>query len=230
MKVLVLNGSPKVKSDTMHITDAFLTGLNEENTCEIRIRHIIKMDIKPCKGCFACWQGDTAKCIQQDDMKSILEDMTWADLIIWSFPLYCYGMPAHLKAVCDRTLPLAKLEMVEQEGRTYHKSKVDFSKKRYVMISGCGFPNLEKNFEPAILQFKICFGVDVDVICISEAPLFSAPEAKVVTEPKLQKIREAGRKLYSTGKIPEELINELARPMIPNKNYIRIVNATSYRV
>ena len=35
MKVLVLNGSPKEKSDTMCLTNAFLKGLNKENGFDI---------------------------------------------------------------------------------------------------------------------------------------------------------------------------------------------------
>lgn len=40
-------------------------------------------------------------------MKEILEEILGSDLLLLSFPLYCYGMPAPLKAVIDRTLPLS---------------------------------------------------------------------------------------------------------------------------
>ena len=32
-------------------------------------------------------------------MPGILEEILASDLLIWSFPLYCYGMPAPLKAL-----------------------------------------------------------------------------------------------------------------------------------
>lgn len=44
-------------------------------------------------------------------MQTIMEAVIAADLIIWSFPLYYFGMPSHLKAVCDRMLPLVSMKM-----------------------------------------------------------------------------------------------------------------------
>ena len=45
MKVLVLNGSPKAKSDTMVFTSAFLKGLNCQNEHEIKIVNLIEKKI-----------------------------------------------------------------------------------------------------------------------------------------------------------------------------------------
>ena len=42
MKILVLNGSPKKKSDTFRLTDAFLKGLNKGNAHEVHIINVIK--------------------------------------------------------------------------------------------------------------------------------------------------------------------------------------------
>ncbi|MBR6955859.1 MAG: flavodoxin family protein [Firmicutes bacterium] len=56
MKILVLNGSPKKKSDTFRMTEAFLKGLNKDNEHEVNVINVIDKDIAPCRGCFGCWK------------------------------------------------------------------------------------------------------------------------------------------------------------------------------
>lgn len=147
MKILVLNGSPKANSDTMHLTNAFLERISQNKKHNIEIINVIEKNIKPCMGCFACWKIQNGRCVQNDDQNSILEKITDSDVIIWSFPLYCYGMPSHLKAVVDRIIPLTKMSMKEENRIVSHDTLIDFSKKHYVVISGCGFPNWEGNFD-----------------------------------------------------------------------------------
>ena len=49
MKILVLNGSPKRdKSDTMHITRAFLDGMKEAAPQDFHIIHTIDQHIESC--------------------------------------------------------------------------------------------------------------------------------------------------------------------------------------
>lgn len=130
MNILVLKGSPKEKSDTMHLTRSFLQGLNENGEHAITIIDVIKKQIRPCIGCFQCWQRGDGNCVQQDDQNEILAAYRAADMIIWSFPLYCYGMPSHLKAVLDRTIPLVQMRMVADGDRVRHETLVDFSRKK----------------------------------------------------------------------------------------------------
>lgn len=109
MKILVFNGSPKKeKSDTMHITRAFLEGMCDYEPQEIKIIDVIDKKVNYCLGCFACMKNG-GSCVQNDDMAEILKEMLCSDLLIFSFPLYCYGMPAPLKAVIDRVLPLSSM-------------------------------------------------------------------------------------------------------------------------
>ena len=96
MKVLVLNGSPKKKSDTFRLTEAFLRGMNKKKKHEVHVIHVIEKNIAPCRGCFGCWQKMDGHCVIQDDQNEILDLYRTADVIIWSFPLYCYAMPSHL--------------------------------------------------------------------------------------------------------------------------------------
>ena len=137
MKILVLNGSPKRdKSDTMHIAHAFLEGMKEAASQDMHIIHTIDQHIEYCTGCFSCMRNG-GTCVHDDDMREILEEILASNLLIWSFPLYCYGMPASLKALLDRTLPLSSMAMQKIGERYEHVGQADYSHLRYLMICGC---------------------------------------------------------------------------------------------
>lgn len=136
MKILVFNGSPKKeRSDTMHITRAFLGGMNEAVPQEVQSINVADMNIEFCRGCFAC-KYNGGRCAIDDDMREILEQMLASGLLLFSFPLYCYGMPAMLKNIIERTLPLSSMAMAEMNGRYVHVGQRDYSHLRYLMICG----------------------------------------------------------------------------------------------
>lgn len=225
MKILVINGSPKRdKSDTMHITHAFLDGMQEAAAQDITLINIIDKHIEYCTGCFACMHNG-GSCIHNDDMKEILEEILKSDLLILSYPLYCYGMPAPLKAMMDRTLPLSSMAMQKVGDRYEHVGQADFSHLGYVMICGCGFPNSKQNFEPAAAQFKLMFPNNHTVITVPESPMFNASEAAVVTVPRLELIKKAGKEFAEKNSINDTLLSEICSPMIPEEQYAQIVNA-----
>ena len=93
-----------------------------------------------------------------------------------------------------------------------------------MMICGCGFPNSRHNFEPAVAQFKQCFPCNHTILTIPESPMFNAPEASVVTEPRLRLVRQSGKQYAETGKIDTALLAEISTPMIPEEQYAAIVN------
>ena len=220
MKILVLNGSPKKKSDTMVLTNAFLRGIKKNGSHEIFVMNIFEMKISSCRGCFGCWQVKNKHCVIDDDQNQILDLYPEMDLIIWSFPLYCYGMPSHIKAVLDRTIPLNQMKMEIVDGRTRHLPMVDFSKIHTVVISGCGFPNYEHNFEGLSRQCDLCFG-NLTKIFVPETPLLNIPEAKPVTEPKVLAFENAGEEYAKNFSLSPETIENLQSLMISKEDYIK---------
>ena len=220
MKILVLNGSPKKKSDTMVLTNAFLRGIEKNGSNEIFVMNISEMKISSCRGCFGCWQVKNKHCVIDDDQNQILDLYPEMDLIIWSFPLYCYGMPSHIKAVLDRTIPLNQMKMEIVDGRTRHLPMVDFSKIHTVVISGCGFPNYEHNFEGLSRQCDLCFG-NLTKIFVPETPLLNIPEAKPVTEPKVLAFENAGEEYAKNFSLSPETIENLQSLMISKEDYIK---------
>ena len=224
MKILVLNGSPKKKSDTFRMTEAFLKGLGRTQDHDIRIVDVINRKIAPCRGCFGCWQKMDGHCVIGDDQNAILDDYRTSDLIIWSFPLYCYGMPSHLKALLDRTIPLVRMNMrQEEDGTVRHEALADFSRIHTVVICGCGFPDWEGNFDGLRMQCRQCFG-NLSIVCVPEAPLLNIPEAAVVADPLLARFETAGEEYARTMKLSRETVAGLETPMIPKEDYIRGVN------
>ncbi len=224
MRVLVLNGSPKKRSDTFRMTERFLQGLNPAGEHAITVVNVIEKQIAPCRGCFGCWQQMEGHCLIDDDQNGILDLYRTSDLVIWSFPLYCYGMPSHLKAVLDRTIPLVKMKMVQQDdGRVQHEALADFSKIHTLVISGCGFPDWEGNFDALRMQCKQCFG-NLTMVCVPETPMLNVPQAAVVADPLLSRFEQAGAEYAQNLSLSPETIAGLETPMIPKEMYIRIVN------
>ncbi len=224
MRILVLNGSPKKKSDTFRLTEAFLKGLDRDKKHEVNIINVIDRKIAPCRGCFSCWQRSDGHCVIDDGQNEILDLYRTSDIIIWSFPLYCYGMPSHLKAVLDRTIPLIKMKMVQlSDGTVRHEPLADFSKIHTVVICGCGFPDWEGNFDSLKLQCKNCFG-NLSMICVPEAPLLNIPAASAVADPLLARFEKAGTEYASALTLSPKTIASLEAPMIPAEAYIRSVN------
>jgi len=224
MKILVFNGSPKrEKSDTMHITRAFLEGMRKAGEQDIHVINLIDRHIEYCRGCFFCMRNG-GSCIHIDDMKEILEEIPKSDLLVFSFPLYAYGMPAPMKTMVDRLLPLTTMEMRNVNGSYRHVGQMDLSHLKFLMICGCGFPNSRNNFEPAVAQFKKLFPENHTVITIPESPMFNAREAEPVTAPRLELVKKAGIEYAENSFIPAELLGEIEAPMIPEEEYARIIN------
>ena len=224
MKVLVLNGSPKEQSDTFRMTERFLKGLNAAGEHEVTVVNVIEKAIAPCKGCFGCWQQGEGHCLIGDDQNGILDLYRAADLIIWSFPLYCYGMPSHLKAVLDRTIPLMKMDMVQlSDGRVQHVPLADFSKIHTLVLCGCGFPDWEGNFDALKMQCKQCFE-NLTMVCVPETPMLNVPQAAVVADPLLDRFEAAGAEYAQSLCLSPETVARLETPMIPKEVYVSIVN------
>ena len=184
---------------------------------------VIDKKIGYCKGCFTC-KKNGGDCVIKDDMQDILTEILASDLLLFSFPLYCYSFPAPLKALLDRTMPLSAMAMKKSGDRYEHVAQADFSRLKYVMICGCGFPNAKRNFEPAVEQFKLSFPNNHTIITVPESPMFNAPEVAVVTAPRLERVKRAGAEYAKTGEISLELLSEICSPMILEDVYAKICN------
>lgn len=227
MNILLINGSPKGKrSNTLRLAEAFLAGADEVQTNEVRRLDVSKMDIRSCLGCFSCWKNTPGQCCIHDDMQGVLEALLWADVTVWSFPLYYFGLPGKLKTLIDRQLPLTLPFMVSDAEGGGHPSRYDMSGKRHVLISTCGFYTAQNNYDSVTAQFdRFCGKGSYTTLFCGEGELFRVPELSARTDEYLTVVRRAGRE-YMLGGITADTQQALRVPLYPREVFERMADAS----
>jgi multimeric flavodoxin WrbA len=103
MKVLVVQGSPRKNGNTDMILSAILESLKGKCECNLETVRVEELDIAGCNECFACQKAaKPPKCSICDDMTPLYRKIMKADLTIFATPVFCWGVPAQIKAVFDR--------------------------------------------------------------------------------------------------------------------------------
>ncbi len=220
MNILVINGSPKAeRSNTWQLTNAFLEGMNESGEAiETQTLTVRDMNIRPCLGCFSCWSKTPGQCCIADDMGQVIEKLLWADVTVWSFPLYYFSVPGPLKNLIDRQLPLILPFMSPDGGETgsgSHPARYDMSGKKTVVISTCGFYTAEGNYDGVRSLFDHqCGKGNYTTLFCGQGELFRVPELRRRTEEYLGYVRRAGKE-YMAGGISAETRAALDQLLFP---------------
>lgn len=226
MKVFLINGSPKGKrSNTYRLTTAFVAGLEQEEV-ELREVTVSQLDLKPCLGCFSCWNKTPGNCVIRDDMPSVIENMLWADVILWSFPLYYFSVPGGLKNLMDRQLPMVLPFMAKDTESGGHPSRYDMSGKRHVVISTCGFYTAKGNYDGVTAIFDhLCGKNHYTSIFCGQGELFRVKELSQRTDEYLSYVTDAGREFLSGG-ISSETREKLDQLLYPREQFEAMADAS----
>jgi putative NADPH-quinone reductase len=222
--VLAISGSLRSASFTEKMLDLCLEGMG--TNIEINKFYPHKMDIGPCTSCWACWSKKTpGVCVQKDDFQEILDVYKRADFFLLAFPLYYFSFPATIKNVIDRFfITLKPSQNLSARGTTEHPKRFDCHPKA-VLISSCGFPEIE-NFDIVRQHFKkICDESDwhwAGEILISAAGAANVPK---LFDEKYNLIKKAGMDLVD-GVISKELSNAIAIPVMEAKDYRAMCTAS----
>jgi len=229
MNVLIINGSPKGKnSNTYKLTTAFVEGIKRKNSKDLNIEEIQtnKLNIKDCLGCFSCWNKTPGKCVIDDDMKDVINKLLWADITIWSFPLYYFNIPSKLKNLIDRELPMVLPFMVKESESGSHPTRYDMKGKRNVLISTCGFYTTEGNYDSVTSMFDHLLGKNsYEKIFCSQGELFRVPELSKRTNEYLEYVKNAGTE-YIDGKIEDETRKKLNTLLFPKETFEAMADAS----
>ena len=233
MKILAINGSPKGKrSNTWRLTSAFLEGIaaKKENggaqTAEIETLNIGSLNIKPCLGCFSCWSKTPGECCINDDMQGVIDKILWADVVVWSFPLYYFGLPGQLKTLIDRQLPMSLPFMCTETESGGHPSRYDMSGKSTVVISTCGFYTAQGNYDCVTsLYDRLCGKGGYTAIFCGQGELFRVKELSERTDEYLSWVKKAGQEFASDG-ITGETRGKLDQNLFPRDVFEAMADAS----
>lgn len=100
-KIVAVACSPKADGSSSRITDAFLDGAMGLSTNFITLHRLVKCKaINDCRRNMAC--KSKGRCVINDDLTEVLEDIETADCVVFATPIYFDGPCALYKMLEDR--------------------------------------------------------------------------------------------------------------------------------
>lgn len=113
MKVLILNGSPRINGNTSIAIGEMVKIFNEENI-DVEVVQVGTHDIRGCIACGKC--GELGKCVFDDDVNKVAESFKDADGLVVASPVYYASANATLIALLDRLFYSAKFDKTMKVG------------------------------------------------------------------------------------------------------------------
>lgn len=102
MKVIALNGSPRLLGNTSNALNVILDELNKEGI-ETEYIQVYEDHMNPCNHCSSCEVRGDGRCIAEDDrMNEYLDKLKAADGVILASPTYYGSCTAQLKMFLER--------------------------------------------------------------------------------------------------------------------------------
>jgi multimeric flavodoxin WrbA len=143
MKVIGINASPRKRANTQTLVEAVLEGA-AENGAETRLVNLRELKTNGCLGCEGC-KKHPGKCVQKDDLTTLLQDMTTCDAIVMGTPVYWYHVSAQFKMLVDRLYCFFEFGENPDTGEQTVKSAFP-SGKNFLFIISRGDPEPPKLF------------------------------------------------------------------------------------
>jgi len=233
MKVLAINGSPRVRASSTHsILDPLLDGMRSEGA-ETNLIHVRELEIEPCLGCFHCWTQTPGECIHDDRMTGAIEAYRCADLVVYGTPLYHGSMSGLLKTFLDRLLPQYEPWLIpnpDVEGMSGHPRRW-VGPRRMLLVSVCGFPEFE-NFEALVFTFRHMARLHGQEYVGEILRPFGEPLSRRALRGLFAAYREvvhrAGQEVVRDGTISEDTREALRRDLLPGNKLAKYDLANAY--
>ena len=193
MKVVGIAGSPRREGNTDLLLNQVMAGTQSVGA-QTKTIILCDLDIHPCRHCDGCL--NTGKCVIQDDMQWIHDDLRSADRLVIASPMFFMGLSAQTKMMIDRCQCLWAMKFVLKLPVATNSSGE--RKGLFIATGGTQYPNL---FQPSLVTIKSLFSV-IEVKLIGELTFRGIDEKGAITghPTALQDAFAAGRDLVDQSK------------------------------
>lgn len=175
MRILVLNGSPRLKGNTKQMVEAFRAGA-EAAGHQVDVADVCRMKINGCLACEYCHSKGNGSCIQKDDMQEIYDLLKEAEMLAIASPIYYHGVSGQLKCVLDRFYSAA-----------YPRKPKNLKKVAMFLSSGDA-----DMYEGAMFSYQ---GDFLDYLGLEDMGVFTAHGSENGSAAKLDELRNFGASL-----------------------------------
>jgi len=226
-KVLAINGSARMgKGHTEVLLSSFLEGMQDggaecERICSQRL------EIKPCTAELYCWFKKPGQCHIKDDMQSLYPKLRSADILVLAIPMYI-PLPGKMQIFINRLCPLTEPILEIRAGRTRARFHEDVKIGKIVLLATGGW--WEKGNTDTLVRIVRELTEDVNVEfagALLRPHAFMMKHQGEVTEQGrevLEAAGKAGRQLIEQGKMSQEFLEAVSRPLISFEELVRKQN------
>ena len=237
MKILAINGSHRGdRGHTGFLLNQLAAGVAAGGG-EFEAVALAKLKINPCLSCGKCnAQDHYLKCVYEDrdDMKSVLDKMIAADILVFATPIYIFTMTGLFKVFLDRlysTADVFDLQMTKS-GKFFHSLNPDICSKPLVTLICCD--NTEAETPRNAISYFRTYARFHDAPLVGElvrnAGRFAGhgkdPNA-YLRSPKLKETYEAfetaGRELAQTGAVSRATEKKASQDILPLPPLIKLL-------
>lgn len=125
MKILILNGDKSPgNSPLAAYLEQFEAGLIAGGAECARV-DLAGLEVRYCTGCWSCWWATPGRCVFKDGMEAIYPAFMGADLVVWASPLVLGTVPALVKKIQDRLIPLVHPYIELVDGECHHHRRYE---------------------------------------------------------------------------------------------------------
>lgn len=224
MKILIFNGSPRMKNgNTEKILTHFIKGAREAGA-EVEEVYLRQMCLKPCNGCLSCWLRTPGICAINDNIHILREKFLEADVFVLATPIYLFSSTGFMKILMERLFfPLTLPEYLLVEGKVYHPIRFPERKWKCLLITNGAFDGddvfkpLNDTYDRMIHNVVDDKGssafINLGAINIGFGELFADDYIMSKCDPFFDGMKKVGEEMVRHSYICDETLEAVNRPL-----------------